>query len=982
MAKIKVRARTVDMLGRQQIAGIPTAISELFKNAHDAYAKNVVVDYYEYDDLFVLRDDGLGMSKDEFESNWLTLGTESKLIENASSLVDPEQKARAVLGEKGIGRLAVAALGPQVFILTRAKQIEGKNRSQKLVAAYINWDVFSLPQIDLVDVEIPIREFEGSTLPTVEDVSSMVSESAVNLETIAPDKDSKEVQRILSLMSKFDFDPQECINFLPVGPTFNASNDHGTHFYIKPADSIIKEDIALDSVEPSSTLVKMLIGFTNTMSSSRRKVPLIAEFRQHSNEGAIKELIGPNQFFTEDEARNADHQFIGRFDQYGHFKGKVRIYGQAPLDYETGWNNSSKKKTSCGPFNINFAYVQGSPSESILPSDEFALISSKLNTIGGIYIYRDGIRILPYGDSDYDFLDIEKRRTKGMGYYFFSYRRIFGAIELTKSNNQNLVEKAGREGFRENKAYREFRGILKNFFIQLAADFFREGGINSEIFDALKKEIKQKDIIKREREKKAKRKRNELAHQLETFFLHINNDFPQTSIDDLKSEIKNETTKLKRKRSDQKTEIARILKESRNMLAQIKASLRITKPQGVGLSKELAHDFKSFETEWERLENELFLPAEHEIELYISDVLNYEGQTISKSDLITLGLEGKTTEYKEIANDLITSSHDELNCLQSRVNEQSIFHFNNISESTSRVLDQASSTEFAKLTDSQIKTLQVNWDNEFRECVEPEIDKLKQLVTEISSLFLPNSPSADELTEVLEEELVELKESLASQNELLQLGMALGVIHHEFRSCVRGLRESLRKLKRWADSNQALAKLYSEIRTNFDHLDGYLTLFTPLTRRLNRKKIDISGSEINKYLQDLFSQRFDRHQIKLVASLAFRKHILFEYPSSIFPCFVNLVDNSCFWLSDRRGERNIYLDMDGEDILLSDTGPGIHKRDVERIFDLGFTRKPSGQGMGLHVCKQTFDRIGYEITLDPPQRGKGVVFRIRHRDKK
>ena len=49
------------MLGRQQIAGIPTAISELFKNAHDAYAERVEVDYYRRDGLFVLRDDGSGM---------------------------------------------------------------------------------------------------------------------------------------------------------------------------------------------------------------------------------------------------------------------------------------------------------------------------------------------------------------------------------------------------------------------------------------------------------------------------------------------------------------------------------------------------------------------------------------------------------------------------------------------------------------------------------------------------------------------------------------------------------------------------------------------------------------------------------------------------------------------------------------------------------------------------------------------------------
>ena len=43
-ATFKARARTLDMLGRQQIAGIPTAISELFKNAHDAYADRVEVD--------------------------------------------------------------------------------------------------------------------------------------------------------------------------------------------------------------------------------------------------------------------------------------------------------------------------------------------------------------------------------------------------------------------------------------------------------------------------------------------------------------------------------------------------------------------------------------------------------------------------------------------------------------------------------------------------------------------------------------------------------------------------------------------------------------------------------------------------------------------------------------------------------------------------------------------------------------------------
>ncbi len=79
MPNFRTSARTVDMLGRQQIAGIPTAISELFKNAHDAYATRVEADYYRPEQLLVLRDDGLGMTPNDIVERWLVLGTDSKV---------------------------------------------------------------------------------------------------------------------------------------------------------------------------------------------------------------------------------------------------------------------------------------------------------------------------------------------------------------------------------------------------------------------------------------------------------------------------------------------------------------------------------------------------------------------------------------------------------------------------------------------------------------------------------------------------------------------------------------------------------------------------------------------------------------------------------------------------------------------------------------------------------------------------------------
>lgn len=39
MANFRTKARAIDLLGRNQIADLPTAITELWKNGYDAYTK-------------------------------------------------------------------------------------------------------------------------------------------------------------------------------------------------------------------------------------------------------------------------------------------------------------------------------------------------------------------------------------------------------------------------------------------------------------------------------------------------------------------------------------------------------------------------------------------------------------------------------------------------------------------------------------------------------------------------------------------------------------------------------------------------------------------------------------------------------------------------------------------------------------------------------------------------------------------------------
>ena len=148
----------------------------------------------------------------------------------------------------------------------------------------------------------------------------------------------------------------------------------------------------------------MLLGFTNTMTRTNQEPRIRTVFRDHKTDDSAEDLIEEQGFFTPEEFRNADHHIEGRFDEYGQFLGTVSVYGEDHSDHVVPWRAAQGQQTDCGPFKISVAYVQGKSSESTLPPNDWTRIIRKLNQIGGLYIYKDNIRILPDGNTDYDFL--------------------------------------------------------------------------------------------------------------------------------------------------------------------------------------------------------------------------------------------------------------------------------------------------------------------------------------------------------------------------------------------------------------------------------------------------------------------------------------------------------------------------------------------------------------------------------------------------
>ncbi|HVT16139.1 MAG TPA: ATP-binding protein [Thermoanaerobaculia bacterium] len=981
------------MLGRQQIAGIPTAISELFKNAHDAYADHVEVDFYRSDGLFVLRDDGVGMDREDFESRWLTLGTESKLAALGGlppPPTDPAKELRPVLGEKGIGRLAIAAIGPQVLVLSRPKLHDSQTKQRdELVAALIHWGLFQLPGVDLDEIEIPLRTLPGGTLPTGADIADMVAAMRANLNVLARHADPHLRDAIRAEIESFAVDPRKLDEAL--GPPSLAEGGHGTHFFIQPTDeSLVPAIDGLAGEDIAPPLIKTLVGFTNTMTPGHPEPSIRAAFRDHKIEDVADDLIEERAFFTPEEFRNADHHIEGRFDEFGQFVGTVTVYGEPTVDHVVPWPRARGRTTDCGPFRINVAVVQGLATQSTLPTDDWVLMTRKLNRIGGLYIYRDGVRVLPYGNNDYDFLDIERQRTKSASDNYFSYRRMFGVIEIGREQNGDLVEKAGREGFRENRAYRQFREVLKNFFYQISFDFFREGGTHADRFRTRKDEIDRLEHARRAREKQVTAKRNAFRARLEEVLEKIRDGAPAKETLVVVGALGRGLAAAAAVRDPDGAALAFIEAEAsaRRALFDVRERYRVVPPRGVGLPRAVRRNLDIYRDQFDRLVPGVFELADARLEALVEETAARARVAIDRRIRFDRALTESTDEARRTVQTEAQKARTAANEVHERVTTLARESLADIDRVIKDVLSRSARLDVSRLGDSQFVAQRTQLEDEVRQIAETERLLLSGVVEELRNIVWSSNDdgtlgavsdgaaTALDMAEALEEEVLELRERSEADLELAQLGMAIQVINHEFEKTIQSVRTSIRELRAWADANEGLRGVYTNIHRNFDHLDGYLTLFTPLQRRLYRSKVAFTGSDVFKFLADLFEERLEREGVTIEASTRFKRHTITGYPSSFYPVFVNLIDNALYWLERSPEPRCIRLDAETGRIVVANSGPPIGELDRETIFEQGFTRRPGGRGLGLYISRQVLRREGYAIEVAEPPAGMQTAFVI------
>ena len=243
---------------------------------------------------------------------------------------------------------------------------------------------------------------------------------------------------------------------------------------------------------------------------------------------------------------------------------------------------------------------------------------------------------------------------------------------------------------------------------------------------------------------------------------------------------------------------------------------------------------------------------------------------------------------------------------------------------------------------------------------------------------LENGIDLDSAFIIAEEEHAKAEREVNQIRSLAQLGISFEVIAHELSAQDQLITRSLNSMS--SDAKQQIG-FQNALRAHKQFTE-YLRFLSPLKLSGYQPRDDITGSEIVKNIEVFFRDRFEKQHINLTISDRFKRMNVVDVKSRIIPVFINILNNAIYWvgLSDRR---EIRLDIINDLVVIANTGPAVDKDDIERLFELFYSRRSDGNGVGLYLSQQNLavahHKIWYAVDENEKLIKDGANFVIQFR---
>jgi len=218
--------------------------------------------------------------------------------------------------------------------------------------------------------------------------------------------------------------------------------------------------------------------------------------------------------------------------------------------------------------------------------------------------------------------------------------------------------------------------------------------------------------------------------------------------------------------------------------------------------------------------------------------------------------------------------------------------------------------------------------------------------------------------------VIKLETALDSSNRLARLGTLISGLAHQLRSPLNGMNMRLELLRH--DAGEAGAKHIDKMRREVTRLDEAVEA---LLRFMRPEQLKLSGVDMNELLKEL-GARVNAEKIKVEYQLDSALPAVQADRGLIYEALTNLITNAEQAMPDG-GELTLASKSQGSavELTIADRGPGIAKERLDRIFDLYYTTKAGGSGLGLPFALRAIELNGGKIAIDS-EVGQGTVCKI------
>lgn len=212
--------------------------------------------------------------------------------------------------------------------------------------------------------------------------------------------------------------------------------------------------------------------------------------------------------------------------------------------------------------------------------------------------------------------------------------------------------------------------------------------------------------------------------------------------------------------------------------------------------------------------------------------------------------------------------------------------------------------------------------------------------------------------------------------------VAAGILH-DFRNPLSALRLDAQLLQREtakgaAQRAERVAELAARLGGTLERVETLLKEFTFLSGApsAERERFDLNAC-LRECLA-LLDADFARASVAHTIALCDRPLWVYGVAAACKRALLNVLVNARQFSPAGATVTVRTTTQDGEAVVtILDEGPGIAEAERERIFDLFFSRRPGGTGLGLALAKAAVERCGGRIAAEPPLHGKGGRFVIR-----